>query len=103
MDVIGWDSAFGGSLRILGSDGTTVTCASGGVTEDVTSNEPQLLDLLAAARDRNGRLQVRTIAECVRQNKCGAKGAVGHFEEVGLVLVHHVKTDEKDIVDKMGV
>ena len=67
MDVIGWDSASGDSLRTLGSDGTTVKCTSGGLTKELMPNEPRLLDLLAAARDRNGRL-MRTIAKCSRQH-----------------------------------
>ena len=40
------------------------------------SNESRLLDLLAAARDSNGGLQKRTIAQCVRQYTCGTLGAV---------------------------
>ena len=98
MDVIGWDSAFGESLRTLGSDVTTVTCASGGVTEDITSNEPRLLDLLAAARDRNGRLQVRT---------CRNTSAVPRAQwdtSKSLASIGSSRQDgREDIVDKMGV
>ena len=89
-------------LRTLGSDCTIVTCTGGGLTKELMPNEPRLLDLLAAARDRNGRL-MRTIAKCSRQHKCGTLGAVGHCEVFEPVLVHRAKMDEKDIVDKMGV
>ena len=54
------------------------------------SDEFRLLDVLAAARNRNGDLQWKTIVKCVRQHKCG-------------VLVHRAKMEEKDFIDKMGV
>ena len=44
-----WDSASRRSLRSLGSDGI-VRCTIGGVTMELVSNKPGLLDLLAAAR-----------------------------------------------------
>ena len=72
MDVIDWDPASRDRLLALGSDGTSVTCASGGATLELMSNESRLLHLLAAARDRNGRLQKRTIAKCARRHKCSS-------------------------------
>ena len=91
------------ACTLWGSDGTTVTCTSGGATKELMSIESRLLDLLAAARDHNGRLQVRTMAKCVRQHKCGSLDAVGHCEEFDPVLVHRAKMEEKDFVDKMRV
>ena len=76
MDVNDWDSASRDSLRALGSDGTVVTCTSGGATRKFMSNESRHLDLLAAARSRDGRLEVRTIAKCARQHRCGVLGAL---------------------------
>ena len=67
-------------MRACGSDGTTVACYSGGATKELMSNEPRLLDFLAAARNSNGNLQRKTIAKCVRQHKCGLLEAVGHCE-----------------------
>ena len=84
-----------------GSDGTTVACSSGAATRELMSNEPRLLDVLAAARNSNGNLR-RTTAKCVRQHKCGILGAVGHCDEFDPVLVHRAKMEEKDFIDKMG-
>ena len=67
------------------------------------SNEPRLLDLLAAARSNHSSLQRKTIGKCVQQHKRGILGAVGHCEEFDPVLVHRAKMEEKDFVDKMGV
>ena len=67
------------------------------------SDEPRLLDLLAAARDRTGDLQRRTIAKCVRQHRCGTLGVVEHCDEFDPDLVHRAKMEEKDFVDKMRV
>ena len=69
------DSASRRSLRSLGSDGTVVTCTIGGVAMELVSNEPGLLDLLAAAPRRGGRLERRTIAKCARQHTCGVVGS----------------------------
>ena len=60
------------------------------------SNEPRLLDVLAAARNSNGNLERKTIAKFVRQHKCGILGAVGHCEESDPALVHRAKMEEKD-------
>ena len=49
VDVVDWDPASRDRLRALRSDGTSAACASGGVAMELMSNEPQLLDLLAAA------------------------------------------------------
>ena len=70
-----WDSASHRSLLSLGSDGTVVTCTICGVTMVLVSNEPRLLDLLAAAPRRGGRLERRTIAKCARQHTCGVVGS----------------------------
>ena len=67
------------------------------------SNESRLLHFLAATRNSNGNLQRKTIAKCVRQDKCGTLGAVRHSEEFEPALVHRAKTEEKDFIDKMGV
>ena len=45
--MIGTD--FRDRLRACGPDVTTVACSSGGATKEFMSNEPRLLDLLAAA------------------------------------------------------
>ena len=66
------------------------------------SDEPRLVDFLAAARNSNGNLQRKTIAKCVRQHNCGILVAVGHCEEFDPALVHRAKL-EKDFIDKMGV
>ena len=62
VDVNDWDSASRDHLRALGSDGTLVTCTSYGATKELMSNESRELDLLAAARDRDGRQGRRTVA-----------------------------------------
>ena len=51
VDVNDWDCESRDNLRACGSDGTTVACSSGGATKEVMSNEPRLLDFLAAARN----------------------------------------------------
>ena len=66
-------------------------------------NESRFLDVLAAARNRNGDLQWKTIVKCVRQHKCGVLGAVGNCEGIDPVLVHRAKMEERDFIDKMGV
>ena len=103
VDVNDWDCESRDNLRACGSDGTTVGCSSGGATKELMSNEPRLLDFLAAARKRNGNLLRKTIGKCVRQHKRGILGAVGHCEEFDPVLVHRAKMEEKDFIDKMGV
>ena len=60
VDVNDWDSAARDSLRALGSNGTVATCTRPrGSSCRVKS---RLLDLLAAARRRDGRQEERTIA-----------------------------------------
>ena len=103
VDVNDWDCESRDNLRACGSDGTTVVCSSGGVAEELMSNESRLLDFLAAARNSSGNLQRKTIAKCVRQHKCGTPEAVGHCEEFDPALVHRVKMEEKDFTDKKGV
>ena len=93
VDVNDWDSESRDNLCAFGSDGTTVACSSGGATRKLMSNESRLLDFLAAARNRNGNLQRKIIAECVRQHKCGILGAVRHCEEFDPVLVHRAKME----------
>ena len=88
-------------LRTFGSDGTVVACSSAETTKELMSNESRLLDVLAAARNRNGDLQWKTIAKCVRQHKCGVLRAVGNCEGFDPVLVHRAKMEEKDIIDRM--
>ena len=97
-----WDSASRRSLHSLGSDGTVVTCTIGGVTMELVSNEPGLLDLLAAAPRRGGRMERRTVAKCARQHTCGVVGS-GKCVQFDPVLVHRAKMEEKDFVDKMGL
>ena len=80
VDVNEWDCESRDDVRACGSDGTTVACYSGGATKELMSNEPRLLDFLAAARNSNGNLQRKTIAKCVRQHKCGRLETVGHCE-----------------------
>ena len=70
-----WDSASRRSLRSLESDGTVVTCIIGGVTMELVSSQPGLLDLLASAPRRGGRLERRTIAKCARHHSCGVVGS----------------------------
>ena len=67
------------------------------------SNESRLLDVLAAARNRNGDLQWKTIVKCLCQHKRGILGAVGNREGFDPVLVHRAKMEEKDFIDKMRV
>ena len=58
----------------VGAEGTAVTCTSGGVRRELVSNESRLLDLLAAGRSRDGRLEERTIAKCAckaQMRSCG--------------------------------
>ena len=71
VDVNDWDCESRDSLRACGSDGTIVASSSGGATKELMSNEPRLLDFLAAARKSNGNLQRKTIAKCVRQQRLG--------------------------------
>ena len=80
VDVIGWDCEFREKLRACGSDGTTVACSSGGATRELMSNESDLLDFLAAARNSNGKLQRKNIGKCVRQHQRGILEAVEHCE-----------------------
>ena len=96
VDVNDWDCESRDTVRACGSDGTTVVCSYGGATKELLSNEPRLLDFLAAARNGNGDLQRKTIAKCVRQHKCGILGTVGHCEEFDPPLVHRSKMEEKD-------
>ena len=71
--------SFGGQRLALGSDGTVVTCTIGGVTMELVSNEPGLLDLLATASqtwrapgEADGRqvcppaLVLRAVEKCVQ-------------------------------------
>ena len=76
VDVNDWHCESRDNLRACGSDGTPVACSSGGATKELMSNEPRLLDFLAAARNSNGTLKRNTIAKCVRQHKCGILEAV---------------------------
>ena len=78
VDVNDWDCESRNGLRTFGSDGTIVACSGGETTRELTSNESRLLDVLAAARNRNGDLQWKTTVKCVRQHKCGVLGAVGN-------------------------
>ena len=55
VDVNDWDCESRDNLRACGSDGTTVACSSGGATKELMSNEPRLLDFLAAARGSDGK------------------------------------------------
>ena len=48
VDVNDWDCESRDNLRACGSEGTTVACSSGGATKELMSNEPRLLDFLAA-------------------------------------------------------
>ena len=57
VDVIDWDCECRDKLRACGSDGVIVACSSGGATKELMSNEPRLLDFLAAARNSNGNPQ----------------------------------------------
>ena len=98
-----WDSESRDNLRACGSNGTTVVCSSGGVAKELVSNEACLLDCLAAACNSNGHLQRKTIAKCVRQQKFGILGVVGHCEEFDPGLVHRAKMEQKDFNDKMGL
>ena len=77
--------------------------SSGGATRELMSNESNLLDFLAAARNSNGKLQRKTIGKCVRQHQRGIVEAVEHCKEFDPVLVLRAKMEEKDFIDKMGV
>ena len=54
------------------------------------------MEKLAAAHNSGGNLQRKTIAKCVRQQKCGILVAVGHCEEFDPALVHRAEMEEKD-------
>ena len=95
-----WDCESRDSSRTFGSDGTTVACSSGETTRELMSNESRLLDVLAAARNRNGDLQWKTIVKCVRQHKCGVLGAVGNCEEFDPVLVHRANRKRKTLLTR---
>ena len=100
VDVNDWDCKSRDSLRTIGSDGTNVACSSGETTRELVSNESRLLDVLAAARNRNG--DWKTTVKCVRQHKCGVLGAVGNCEEFDPVWFIVLRW-KKDFIDKMGV
>ena len=59
--------------------GTVLACSSGESTMELMSNESQLLDVLAAARNRNGDLQWKIIVKCVT--------SVVSWEQLGIAKI----------------
>ena len=102
VDVNDWACEFRDKLRACGSDGTTVACSSCGTTRELMSNESCLLDLLLAARNGNGNMQMKTIGKCVRQHKRGIQGAVGDCEEFDPVWVHRGKMNGRSAIRCCG-
>ena len=92
--VSDWDAASRDSLCALGSGGT-VSCTSGGVTRELMPSESRLLDLVAVARSRDGRLDEQTVAKWWTPAQTRSSGAVKDCEQFDPILFHRAKMEEE--------